>query len=96
MRVYVCVHDTSPPDDQQIKTNQQNILIRSLTLRNKKGDSSSKDVKSAGATESSRKRPAERTLDSRASAKKANSQSSTSRQGSLDILVCHFWFVRPH
>uniref|UniRef100_A0A803QY39 DET1- and DDB1-associated protein 1 domain-containing protein n=1 Tax=Cannabis sativa TaxID=3483 RepID=A0A803QY39_CANSA len=48
MRVYVCVHDTSPPDDQQIKTNQQNILIRSLTLRNKKGDSSSKDVKSAG------------------------------------------------
>uniref|UniRef100_A0A803QY40 SAP domain-containing protein n=2 Tax=Cannabis sativa TaxID=3483 RepID=A0A803QY40_CANSA len=80
MRVYVCVHDTSPPDDQQIKTNQQNILIRSLTLRNKKGDSSSKDVKSAGATESSRKRPAERTLDSRASAKKANSQSSTSRQ----------------
>lgn len=44
------------PDGQQIKTNQQNILIRSLTLRNKKGDSSSKDVKSAGATESSRKR----------------------------------------
>ncbi|XP_062115961.1 uncharacterized protein LOC133830073 [Humulus lupulus] len=80
MRVYVCVHDTSPPDGQQIMTNQQNILIRSLTLRNKKGDSSSKDVKSAGATESSRKRTAERTLDSRASAKKASSQSSSSRQ----------------
>lgn len=37
-------------------TNQQNILIRSLTLRNKKGDSGSKDVKGPGAAESSRKR----------------------------------------
>ena len=48
----VCAH----PDGEQIKTNQQNILIRSLTLKSKKGDSSSKDVKSAGVTESSRKR----------------------------------------
>ena len=43
----VCLH----PDAQQIMTNQQKILIRSLTLRNKKGDSCSKDVKSPGATE---------------------------------------------
>ncbi|EXB98014.1 hypothetical protein L484_005503 [Morus notabilis] len=81
MRVYVCVNDTSPPEEQQIKTNQQNILIRSLMLRNKKGDSSSKDVKGAGATESSRKRTAERVLDSRASAKRANSQSSSRQEG---------------
>lgn len=84
MRVYVCVNDTSPPESQQIKTNQQNILIRSLTLRNKKADSSLKDVKSAsgGAAESSKKRTAERVVDSRVSAKRANSQSSSRQEGS--------------
>ncbi|PON72163.1 Ubiquitin ligase domain containing protein [Trema orientale] len=82
MRVYISVNDTSPPDGQEIKTNQQNILIRSLTLKNKKGDSSSKDVKSAGATESFRKRTAETILDSRASTKKANSQSISRQEGS--------------
>jgi hypothetical protein len=44
------------PDGQQIKTNQQNILIRSLMLGKQKGDSSSKDVKGVAASESSRKR----------------------------------------
>ncbi|KAF3436876.1 hypothetical protein FNV43_RR19629 [Rhamnella rubrinervis] len=82
MRVYVCVHDTSPPEGQQIMTNQQNILIRSLTLRNKKGDSGSKDVKGAGAAESSRKRAPERVLDSRASAKRTNNQSGSRQEGS--------------
>lgn len=50
------------PEDQLIKTNQQNILIRSLMLRRQKGDSSSKDVKSVAATEGSRKRYCYRVL----------------------------------
>ncbi|XP_040985708.1 uncharacterized protein LOC121233982 [Juglans microcarpa x Juglans regia] len=82
MRVYICDHDTSPPEDQQIKTNQQNILIRSLMLRRQKGDSSSKDVKGVTATEGSRKRVAERAPDSRTSAKRANSQISSRQEGS--------------
>ncbi|XVE56595.1 hypothetical protein DITRI_Ditri04bG0023700 [Diplodiscus trichospermus] len=77
MRVYICEHNTSPPESQHIKTNQQNILIRSLMLNNKKGDSSSKDGKAAA--EGPRKRAAERVMDSRASAKKANTQQSSSR-----------------
>ncbi|MBA0801866.1 hypothetical protein Gohar_012205 [Gossypium harknessii] len=60
---------------QHIKTNQQNILIRSLMLNDKNGDSSSKDVKAAA--EGPRKRAAERVMDSRASAKKANTQGSS-------------------
>ncbi|KAM1185978.1 hypothetical protein TB2_014854 [Malus domestica] len=70
------------PDGQLIQTNQQNILIRSLTLKKQKGDSSSKDAKSSGAAESSKKRPAERVLDSKASAKKATSQTSSRQEGS--------------
>ncbi|XVF49642.1 hypothetical protein PTKIN_Ptkin04bG0029400 [Pterospermum kingtungense] len=84
MRVYICEHNTSPPENQHIKTNQQNILIRSLMLNNKKVDSSSKDVKAAA--EGSRKRAAERVMDSRASAKKANPESSSRPGQSLDIL----------
>ncbi|XP_062168330.1 uncharacterized protein LOC133874508 [Alnus glutinosa] len=82
MRVYICDHDTSPPDGQQIKTNQQNILIRSLMLRKQKGDSSSKDVKGVAASESSRKRVAERSADGRASAKRATIQISSRQEGS--------------
>ncbi|KAK8489339.1 hypothetical protein V6N13_021414 [Hibiscus sabdariffa] len=76
MRSYICEHDTSPPESQLIKTNQQNILIRSLMLNDKNGDSSSKDVKAAA--EGPRKRAAERVMDSRASAKKANTQEGSS------------------
>ncbi|TYI96894.1 hypothetical protein E1A91_D01G105800v1 [Gossypium mustelinum] len=47
MRVYICEHNTSPPESQHIETDQQNILIRSLMLNNNKGGSSSKDVKAA-------------------------------------------------
>ncbi|XWS60279.1 hypothetical protein CRYUN_Cryun07bG0022800 [Craigia yunnanensis] len=68
------------PESQHIKTNQENILIRSLMLNNKKGDSSSKDGKAAA--EGPRKRAAERVMDSRASAKKANTQSSSRPEGS--------------
>ncbi|KAH7858600.1 hypothetical protein Vadar_025793 [Vaccinium darrowii] len=84
MRVYVCDHDTSPPDDQLIKTNQTNILIRSLTLKKQKAESSSKDVKGSTASEASRKRPGERALDGRASAKRAatDTQVGSPQEGS--------------
>ncbi|KAJ1413289.1 SAP domain [Sesbania bispinosa] len=77
MRVYTCVHDTSPPEGQHIKTNQQNILIRSLTLKTQRGDSSSKEV-----SDGSRKRAAEKVLDSRASAKRTNNQINSRQEGS--------------
>ncbi|XP_058226381.1 uncharacterized protein LOC131335156 [Rhododendron vialii] len=84
MRVYICDHDTAPPDDQLIKTNQTNILIRSLMLKKQKGDSSSKDIKGASPSEASRKRPAERALDGRASAKRGatNNQAGSRQEGS--------------
>ncbi|XP_062028972.1 uncharacterized protein LOC133744974 [Rosa rugosa] len=90
MRVCVCEYETSLPEDEHIKTNQQNILIRSLKLKKQKekGDSSSKDVKGAGAAEGSRKRVAERVLD-RAPAKKASMQprqeESSSQASSRDF-----------
>ncbi|KAK7330615.1 hypothetical protein VNO77_24813 [Canavalia gladiata] len=77
MRVYVCDHDTSPPEGQHVKTNQQNILIRSLTLKKQRGDSSSKD-----GSDGSRKRTAEKVLDGRASAKKTNNQINSRQEGS--------------
>ncbi|KAL2482605.1 DET1- and DDB1-associated protein 1 [Forsythia ovata] len=45
MRVYICDHDASPPEDQLITTNQMNILIRSFMLKNQKSVSCSKDGK---------------------------------------------------
>ncbi|KAE9467531.1 hypothetical protein C3L33_00537, partial [Rhododendron williamsianum] len=89
MRVYICDHDTAPPDDQLIKTNQTNILIRSLMLKKQKGDSSSKDIKGASPSEASRKRPAERALDGRASAKRgATNNQAGSRQGDNTCITC--------
>ncbi|KAL8042579.1 hypothetical protein ABFX02_09G062100 [Erythranthe guttata] len=63
MPVYICDHDTSPPDDQLIKTNQTHILVRSLMLKNQKDDPGSKDAKVAPVNQVSRKRPAEKPLD---------------------------------
>ncbi|RYR29771.1 hypothetical protein Ahy_B01g054280 [Arachis hypogaea] len=79
MRVYVCDHETMPPEGQHIKTNQQNILIRALTLglKKQKCDSSSKD-----GTEGSRKRASDKGLDGRASAKRANNQINSLQEGS--------------
>lgn len=50
MRGYMCEHNTSPPENQVIKTNQTNILIRSLTIK--------KDGKATPSTEVSKKRAA--------------------------------------
>uniref|UniRef100_M1B894 SAP domain-containing protein n=1 Tax=Solanum tuberosum TaxID=4113 RepID=M1B894_SOLTU len=58
-------------EDQLIKTNQQNILIRSLMLKKQRGEYSSKDGKGISSNDNGRKRAAEKALDSRASAKKA-------------------------
>ncbi|GAV56553.1 SAP domain-containing protein/DDA1 domain-containing protein [Cephalotus follicularis] len=80
MRVYICEHDTSPPEDQKIKTNQVNILIRSLTLNTQKGDSNLKDVKGVASADGSRKRAAERVPDGRGLAKRANSQNSVNQE----------------
>ncbi|KAK9104160.1 hypothetical protein Scep_021004 [Stephania cephalantha] len=77
LRVYLCDHETSPPDDQLIKTNQTNILIRSLTLNKQKAESGSKDVKGKATTENAKgKRAAESPIDGKGSAKKANSVSN--------------------
>ncbi|XP_076898485.1 protein LOWER TEMPERATURE 1-like [Bidens hawaiensis] len=72
MRVYVTDHDTSPPENQQIKTDQMNILIRSLLLKQQQKTESS--AKSVGTKEGSRKRASERAVDGRTSNKRAASQ----------------------
>ncbi|XP_068665686.1 protein LOWER TEMPERATURE 1-like isoform X2 [Aristolochia californica] len=82
MRVYVCDHDTSPPAEQLIKTNQTNILIRSLTLKKQKSDSCTKDLNVKIAADNTRgKRCAERPVDGRTSTKRANLTSSSQREG---------------
>ncbi|KAJ9559541.1 hypothetical protein OSB04_004701, partial [Centaurea solstitialis] len=72
MRVYVTDHDTSPPENQVIKTDQVNILIRSLLLKQQqKSGPTSKGAKGVSTNEASRKRAPERAADGRASAKRA-------------------------
>ncbi len=84
MRVYITDRETSPPEHQLIGTDQQNILIRSLLLKQHKGEPNSKGAKGTGANEGSRKRVAERALDGRASAKRAisNTQNNSVQEGS--------------
>ncbi|XP_047310228.1 uncharacterized protein LOC124913839 [Impatiens glandulifera] len=80
MRVYTCDHDTSPPENQLIKTDQMNILIRSLMLKKTKNESNSKDAKGTVSTEGSRKRPSERVETDNKTAKKksiTNAQASS-------------------
>ncbi|KAK2409366.1 SAP domain-containing protein [Trifolium repens] len=66
MRVYVCDHETTPPEGQHIKTNQQNILIRALKLKN--------------VSDNSKKRTAEKALGG--PAKKPNNQTNSQQEGS--------------
>nr|XP_010927728.1 uncharacterized protein LOC105049687 isoform X2 [Elaeis guineensis] len=64
IRVYVCDHDTAPPDEQLIKTNTTNILIRALQINKQKSDS--KDAATKATPESKKgKRSAERTSEGR-------------------------------
>ncbi|XP_020262595.1 uncharacterized protein LOC109838569, partial [Asparagus officinalis] len=72
MRVYVCDHDTSPPEEQVIKTNTTNILIRALQINKQKTDLKEATKPNKG------KRSAGRALEERTPAKKANTASSSS------------------
>ncbi|KAH7279133.1 hypothetical protein KP509_37G006800 [Ceratopteris richardii] len=76
LRFYVCDHDTSPPEDQIIKTDTKNILIRSLTLKKSKSDSKVKDKQRPG-FEGKAKRPAEKTADERMTSKRTNTGSGS-------------------
>ncbi|GMH31472.1 hypothetical protein Nepgr_033315 [Nepenthes gracilis] len=79
IRVYISGRDTSAPEHQVIKTDQMNILIRSLTLKKQKGD-----TKGVILAEGSRKRVFERSADGRASAKRAttNTQNVSQQEAS--------------
>ncbi|CAL9102381.1 unnamed protein product [Musa textilis] len=81
IRVYVCDHETAPPDGQLIKTNTTNILIRALQISKQKSDL--KDLTAKAATESSTgKRSAGRTSEGRTPKKtKTSSGSTSSHQG---------------
>ncbi|XP_051147496.1 uncharacterized protein LOC127262735 [Andrographis paniculata] len=79
MRVYICDHDTSPSDDQIIKTNQTNILIRSLMLKNQNGSCNSKDGKS---NQGSRKRASEKSLEKAGKKAMSSTNHGTSQGGS--------------
>ncbi|CAO2818148.1 unnamed protein product [Amaranthus hypochondriacus] len=75
IRVYICDHETTPPENQVIKTDQQNILIRALTLKKQSGD----------ATDSSRKRASDSAADGRIPAKRATIKSQNNgRQSGLN------------
>jgi len=92
LTVYVCQHDTAPPEEQLIKTDSTNILIRALTL-NKKGKvepkSAAKDNKGKvpAVEESKGKRPAERVSEDKPVAKRANTGSGSTAEGGSSRLV---------
>eukprot|EP01018_Ginkgo_biloba_P024608 Gb_37457 [translate_table: standard] len=90
LRVYVCDHDTAPPEDQVIKTDSTNILIRSLTLKKAKADAKPRDNKRKTLVENGKgKRPAEKPLDDKLTVKRANSSGitvSSKKEGSSSRL----------
>ncbi|KAH9331414.1 hypothetical protein KI387_003522, partial [Taxus chinensis] len=74
LRPYICDHNTAPPEDQVIKTDSTNILIRSLTLKKGKAEPKPKDNKRKAVSENGKgKRPAEKPLDDKSSSKRPNS-----------------------
>uniref|UniRef100_K3ZDJ5 DET1- and DDB1-associated protein 1 domain-containing protein n=1 Tax=Setaria italica TaxID=4555 RepID=K3ZDJ5_SETIT len=52
LKVYICLHDTAPPEGQVVKTDTNNILIRALQLSKHKSEA--KDMSSKMPGESSR------------------------------------------
>ncbi|XP_078159456.1 SAP domain-containing protein [Carex rostrata] len=74
VKTHLCLHDTSPPVGQIIKTDTTNILIRSLQLNKQKSDL--KEAVPKG------KRTPTRYLDSKVPSKRLNTGASSSRQGS--------------
>ncbi|KAJ6825776.1 uncharacterized protein M6B38_375405 [Iris pallida] len=80
IRVYVCFYETSPPEEQVIKTKTTNILIRALQINKQK-----RDAKYVCSRCNRGKRSAGRSLESRTPAKRANTggaSSSTHMEGS--------------
>ncbi|KAK3139742.1 hypothetical protein QOZ80_5AG0389270 [Eleusine coracana subsp. coracana] len=75
LKVYLCLHDTAPPDGQVVKTDTNNILIRALQLSKQKSEA--KDVSCKTPGESSRgKRSAARSLDTKNPSKRPNTGNS--------------------
>eukprot|EP00899_Mesostigma_viride_P010621 jgi/Mesvir1/19560/Mv07032-RA.1 len=67
-RVYICVHDTNPPEDQRVKTDATNILIRALTLKKEK----KAKEKLAKVEDTKGKRPADSSFEDKAPHKRQN------------------------
>uniref|UniRef100_A0A7N0U4G9 DET1- and DDB1-associated protein 1 domain-containing protein n=1 Tax=Kalanchoe fedtschenkoi TaxID=63787 RepID=A0A7N0U4G9_KALFE len=93
LRVYVSDHDTAPPEEQLIRTNQTNILIRSLTLKKNKCDFKNPRWHKFLymnfvflITSSTRYRASEKDLDGRSKRAVARSQSS-SRHGTVKLYI---------
>ncbi|KAF7042886.1 hypothetical protein CFC21_052370 [Triticum aestivum] len=85
LRVYVCEHDTNPPEGQVIETDTTNILIRHLQL--KKKESEAKDAGSRTPGESGKgKRCAARSLGVQKSSKKPNLGSSSGLSSSDEAI----------
>ncbi|CAN6338249.1 unnamed protein product [Urochloa humidicola] len=74
LKVYICLHDTAPPEGQVVKTDTNNILIRALQLNKHK--SKAKDVNKTPGESSRRKRNAARNLDGKNPSKRLNIGSS--------------------
>ncbi|XP_062203514.1 uncharacterized protein LOC133905768 isoform X2 [Phragmites australis] len=75
LKVYLCLHDTAPPEGQVVKTDTNNILIRALQLNKQKSEAKDASCKTPG--ESSRgKRNAARNLDGKNPSKRPNTGSS--------------------
>uniref|UniRef100_A0A0E0BJ39 DET1- and DDB1-associated protein 1 domain-containing protein n=1 Tax=Oryza glumipatula TaxID=40148 RepID=A0A0E0BJ39_9ORYZ len=82
LRVYVCEHDTDPPEGQVIETDTTNILIRHLQLKKKEMDAKeAKEARDAGSRNQGEtvkwKRVAPRSLDGQSSSKRPNLGSSS-------------------
>ncbi|WOK96628.1 hypothetical protein Cni_G05335 [Canna indica] len=75
IRVYLCDHDTAPPEGQLIKTNTTNILIRALQNNKQKGDL--KDLLSKSATGIATGKRSVRTAEGKPPPKKAKSTSAS-------------------
>ncbi|KMZ69720.1 SAP domain-containing protein [Zostera marina] len=68
MRPYLSQHDTSPPEDQIIETNPENILIRALQLSKQKNELKPKAVNG----NIRNKRLADKAIERRSPAKRTN------------------------
>ncbi|CAD5184612.1 unnamed protein product [Musa acuminata subsp. malaccensis] len=93
IRVYVCDHETAPPEGQVIKTNSTNILIRALQINKQKSDA--KDVIAKSAADSSTvkskefffffSRSAVRTSERRSPPKKMKTSSASTSSCSSEL-----------